>query len=572
MSEQVSSAVYALDASKSWKVFGSYEATAVTQIIPGLFQSKGFDLEAIQALSRIGLLGPSIDTFLLGNGVTGASVFERETRDERQRYLSDVIPPAYGRIASNEPRAGRAIYDGTHLSNGVLMAGFTRAAIQHTSDSPLLQRQRGFRRNGASARLLTIDPVRVDGRVEGIPSPISTVPIAIVGGGASGVLASGLLAGMGFGNITMFEKRRETNGLWRQDNVRTGTKNNPFDINFLGIETKAADEQYVAGSGTDIDNFITQIRQRFVDPRYLTLRHAVVDEIQPGDLDHRITYRDKNTGQRHEQSFPIVIYAPGIGAPLNPNHPHRMKTPMKGRELGERWQRQFSRDDLHKLGNRVILVGLGNSTAEVVHQLQQQAPRIDYRILTHRSFEAILDPRATVSDTNSSIYRDITKPELGKLAGDLPHIDLMYQRALREGKIITDVREWSHEGGVMTVSHRSGVQTTIPFSKLFTLIGYGHDPAVNDAMGLSMADERTGSIDYDFDGEVHKKPEDYNAFAQSSRERIYPGYFALGPILKNTYNPNALVIPGIQFQLQQIAGTLLVRAAEATYSRRQRST
>jgi hypothetical protein len=101
-----------------------------------------------------------------------------------------------------------------------------------------------------------------------------------------------------------------------------------------------------------------------------------------------------------------------------------------------------------------------------------------------------------------------------------------------------------------------GNEYSFKADQLATNIGYGNDPAVMNAMGATVIDEYKGSIAVDYDGEIQKKP------GTKGRERVYPGYFGVGSILKSDWNPNAQVMGGIMHKVYDICFTASVRAVE----------
>lgn len=554
MSQQLTEIISSLDAQDNWEVNGD-AGRAISELLPGYLLTKGFRPAAIEGLAQGNYLGAALDTLLLGNmGQYG----ELPSSDTRHPFLSVMVAEAYQRRVANgdaEPRGKSRVYGGTASDNFSILQELTSISLSHERDYES-EAQRQFRRNGASRNLwLPRYTLEYANRAEILRS----VPIAIVGAGASGIISAAYLMQLGFDNITLFDKRGKANGIWKQSNVSDGTKNNPFDIIFDTEVAPAATRGIIEGSGQDIDRYLEQVRYYYAND--ITTRKANVKSIEPGDLNHKITFIED--GEEKTETYPIVVYAPGIGSPLDPNDPRRMTTPHGQGEVGQRWQRQLSDKDIQRMGRRAVLIGIGNSTAEVGGQLQ--ANGVDYRIVTHHDFQSIQRPDESIG--SGPIYRDPKVPNLVKLAGDLPHIKRFFEQARDQGKIVPGVRHWSHSDGILTTVDQDGVETRIPFDSLNTLIGYGQKISDNDAMGLKTVDARTGTIAYDFDGEVQRA--EFDAFDQPQRNRVYPGYFALGPILKSGGNPNAIVIPGIQHQVQFMAGTVLIRAAELVYGRKE---
>jgi hypothetical protein len=526
----------------AWKDVGHEVAPLLREALPHLYVDKGFNAEGLARLADHGELGQLLDAYLLGNGhVLSNHHTHSDSGRVRSGFLNDYAELAINRIDSTPPEYTGSVDENRRLVQLDLRDGS--------------ELQRDFRRNGAS-RVFRTDQLG-SGYAERVG--VSDVPVAIVGAGGAGIVSARFLSNLGFRNITMFDKRGRFTGIWGQDNVRNGSKNNPFDIIYDTTTARSAAEVDPERSGRDIESFLERLVGSDLSgiPRLDGPKKARVTSIEPGDLNHTIRYKDGD--EEATQAFPIVIYAPGVGEPLPPSHPGHMETPMKSNEVGQRWQRQLNPEELSELaGKRVILVGLGNSTAEMLLQFhkheQQTGQQIDYRILTHQPPVLVHNPKRT--ENGQRVYRNIALPELSHLAGDLDHIDLVYKKALERGKIISDVAEWSHEGNVMTVTTHDGLKTDIPFDKQYTLIGYGQRPSTNDAMGLTTIDDYTGLILHDWDGEVQADTD------KMGRDRLHPGYFAIGPILRSSKNPNALVLPGMQWQLQHMIPSLMIRAAE----------
>jgi len=220
----------------------------------------------------------------------------------------------------------------------------------------------------------------------------------------------------------------------------------------------------------------------------------------------------------------------------------------------------LSEEKLRSLeGKRLVFIGFGNSTAEMLLQIQeyeaQTGREIDYRIITHYPEASIRDP-FTKFGSYDSVYRDINKPNLVKLAGDLDHINTSYSEAHQRRKIISGIINWEVEGNQVVATDRDGIKTVIPYDQIYTLTGYRQEPESLERMGIQVLDDTMGASAFDYDGEVQANP------GAVERERVYPGYFGIGPLTKTVYNPNAVVIPGIQYQLNDLLTTLVIRAAE----------
>jgi hypothetical protein len=118
--------------------------------------------------------------------------------------------------------------------------------------------------------------------------PIARTPIAIVGGGAAGIITYSALREVGFNDISVFEKRGQY-GIWSQPNVNGGTKNNPRTLVFANraqLETAAGNG---TKDGTHVLSFLSVLADKF------SLRNVPkqgVNRIEPFQLDHRIIFSD----------------------------------------------------------------------------------------------------------------------------------------------------------------------------------------------------------------------------------------------------------------------------------------
>jgi hypothetical protein len=554
MTAPLGEAVLHLDAASRWR---TAEKMLAEETLPHYFVSKGLAPCAVEGLAgRASLLGRVVDTMLLGNHPYSADSSSRIT--SKERYLNAALVEGYRNAIARygeSPLGRMSVYGGRKEDQRDFLGFVTQAAINHEFIYGY-GFQREYRRNGA-CRDVHLPGFNVRRALGG--TSLSQVPIAIVGAGASGLLSAAYLSSLGFQNLTLFDQRGRQNGIWKQLNVKGGSKNNPVALTYSDVYVGSAYSSYrILGSGEDIDRYLSEISEKYLGR--VALRKARVTGILPGDLHHQLSFEEG--GKEETADFPIVIYAPGIGSPREPNDPARMTTPHRLGEVGIRWQQILTPQAIKTMGNKVVVLGMGNSGAEMVYQLQElEHLGVDYRWLTHRSFDSIQAPDRSVD--GKPIYRRLSEPHLTALAGDLYHIDDLFRRAREAGRIVTEVRNFHHENQVLTAVDVSGNRIEVPFDRLYTLFGYRQLASINDAMGLKTLDPRTGEIAYDLDGEVQRP--DYNPATDAQRHRVYPGYFALGPILRNDSNPNAEVIPGIQYQIQLLAATACLRMAEKIY-------
>lgn len=379
--------------------------------------------------------------------------------------------------------------------------------------------------------------------------------IVIIGGGPAGIMTARGLIEHGFDkrNIVVLDAKGEYKGIWNQKNVSEGSKNNPFKFSFIGEPLDAA-----PGSGETVSNFLDLIIRKDTKGSLPDPVKGNVLAVIPGDLDHTVLYK-ADDGSIKSINAPIVINAIGNGKPLNPNREGHMTTNTP-ENAGIRWQTIINEKTAERYRNkRLIFTGLGNSTAEMlmqVRELNKKGYNIDYRVITHYPKEAIFNPEkeVEVNGKKYKVFRDISIPNLTKWEGDLRDAREAYFEALGENKIVSDVKHWDMKDGVFTCEGNEFYRFNC--EQLFTLIGYGHKASDLGLMGMHVTDPYLGSIAYDYDGEIQKNP------GALGRERVFPGYFGLGSILRSPTNPNAVVMPGIMHRMYDQLFSIIVRAKE----------
>jgi hypothetical protein len=389
----------------------------------------------------------------------------------------------------------------------------------------------------------------------------------ILGAGAAGTLVTRTLVNAGYQRIVVLDARGRYGGIWNQRNVLEGSRNNPFPLGYEQFQVDAA-----PGEGERITAFLTSLAH---PPRSLGLKplppihQATVTKVTPGDLLHQVDYRDRDG--HHLIEVPIVINTLGLGKPLPPSRPGVMTTDEAGTSAGIRWQQILTPQQVMVLqGKTLVFIGLGNSTAEMLVQIQHYREAgldLRYKILTHYPSGALRYPDypERIGGKSFHLYRNTERPRLTKLAGDLAHIERAFEQARdsqdpEQEEIIAEVTHWTIDRSdgrpMMTVTLADGEQRSFPCDQLYTLIGYGHRKEELEAMGMWVTDDYLGTIAYDYDGEIQRLP------GRPGRDRLYPGYFALGALLRTPLNPNALVIPGMLFRLADLYASVVLRSTE----------
>lgn len=493
------------------------------------FRDKGFNPAAIAFLANGGQLGVLFTGLVL--------------RYDSSSDLPDAINAAF-ESRKSYARETQPRYRGTENQNGQIDESIATSIHKQGA-------RRRVSKNGATRLFESSDIYNVIKYTD-----IYYTPIVVIGGGPGGELTVRALVDLGFdpGSITVIDKTGQYGGIWNQKNVNGGSKNNPFPITYNGITVDAA-----PGPGITISRFLERLREHGYGSDLPDVTKGKVTKVKPGSLNHAVFYTED--GIEKEISAPIVINAVGNGKPLPVNREGHMTTPVKDSQAGIRWQQILTPEQAERFrGQMLVFIGLGNSTAEMMQQVEVLNSRgydIDYRVLTHYPVDAIVSPNETVrrNSRNYRVFRDIQTPDLTKYEGDLPENREIYEKASRKGKILPDITSWDIQDGKL-IANSKGMTYKIDHVQLYTLIGYGQDPQDLRNMGMRVTDEYLGTIAYDYDGEVQRSP------GKTGRERVYPGYFGIGALLKSPQNPNAVVIPGIQHRLYDLLFGVTVRAAE----------
>lgn len=376
---------------------------------------------------------------------------------------------------------------------------------------------------------------------------VKNISIAIIGTGPAGVMMASALRLAGFGNISHFDKAGSALGIWGQPNVSKGTKNNPRNLDFNGQATLNAARGDGTRDGDSVVNFIRTIGERA--EIYHGSEKRPVTKIDIGDdFSYNLHYDEGK--QASFNAFPIVINCMGTGKPREFNSDPSRMTHNKGdsRAVAVRWQQRLERGDVQ--GKRFAFIGLGNSTAEMISQLNEfrnAGVECDYKIFTHYPEDSVFNPNDTVDDGRLyRMFRDLSKPDLTGFQGDLPRARQDYMRSLREKRIVADVGSWSLRKSLQDTLVTD--QEEYAFDKLFVLTGYQQDTKeLEEKFGLDCSEGYPAS---DFDGEFRDAGE------------LRKGYFGLGALMDSPHDPNAVVIPGMMFRIPDILFTVTCRAAE----------
>lgn len=556
------------------------------------YQDKGFNPEAVDFLKNDGSLGILMSRLVF------------------RFYNTDTEHPNFSAFTNTSSPEIHAQYSylGTDFENYDIDRAYSKGGnySQRTHSNRIPEHFYGYNGDRVLEPIAGQGASRIfDSKELGLSDEVRDIfaktPVTVLGAGAAGVLSAAGLKSIGFQDVTLLDKSDEIGGIWTQPNVRAGTINTPFRVSFNGITmesvtTSSPKNDRVDGGwrtvygnrgsgrfpegGEVINHFLNQVAKEY----NLKPTKGKVKQIIPGDLHHTIDI-DTPHGLTTINA-PLVINALGAARALPPSHDGHMTTTTP-EAAGKRWQKQFSDEELIKLsekssqGQHVVLIGAGNSTWEDVGAFQRfnrtSEQKINYMVLTHFRGGALIDPTRTTQltqepvpqnfdkasvdkrkDTSKygSVFRDLSNSDLTGIAADVPWVNTAFETTLRSGRLLPDIVSWKKDGDYIVAVNNKGLEHKIPVSLVCTNIGFGNDPETVRNMGAIVTDEYRGSIAADYDGEIQSNPEEIG------RNRLQPGYLAIGSLLKSVYRPNAQVIGGIQFNLPDLLFTSAMRAVE----------
>lgn len=399
-----------------------------------------------------------------------------------------------------------------------------------------------------------------------VPKEMAETPMAVIGAGPSGTMAARALQDAGFHRVLLFDPSGEVGGIWREPHLVNASRANPFPLQFEHCTLEAA-----PGPGREV----TTLLQRLASPpgrSPLSIVKGRVLTVAPGDLGHRVTYQHAS-GKQEELMVPIVVNALGVGDPLEPSRPGKMTTDVLAHQAGKRWQEVWGEEQIRRYqGKSLAFISLSNATFEMVKQVQaanRKGAAIQYHILTHYPRVALEEPQRRIEHLGSRfrLFRNPGQYELLRLAGDLPEVAEAFHLARDSDRIIPHITHWSIEQGAgqrsLIARQEDGSAQRVPYDEMYTLIGYGPQAdLLRRDMGLSVNHPYLGAVDLDYDGEAHRR-----GSGEVGRERVWPGYFCLG--IRNAYNQNEVLLPGIFFRLPDLVAGVILRAAEHVVRHRQ---
>lgn len=379
--------------------------------------------------------------------------------------------------------------------------------------------------------------------------------ILYVGAGAGSVIMAAYCAVRGANpkNITLVDPSGAVGGIWNTEWGRSGGYNNPKELVFSN-----SDQLPVKGPrhGAWMRHYIRGIAEHYLEDAPLV--QGTITNLQRTRRGH---WQAQVNGGEHALDADAVML--GTGAP----HPRRIdgarffsnldevaRTVRPDQLILERFQRTLTDAELRS-GRPFVFIGLGNSTAAMIAQIQNYEDiyqvKVPYYIATDYPQTSLDYPRQAHAGWKS-VFRDPPHGYLTGYSGDLKRDFLSYHRALQEGRIIPSVRELRFDPGTSYLSLRGPVRRTIPEPHVFGLIGTHRDARLFRAAGaLSrgvLRRERSAPCIRSSDGAVY-----------THRDGFMSQLYVAGAASTAPNNPNSGVIPGIQAQAPATLLTMAVR-------------
>ena len=501
-------------------------------------------------------LMPLIGQMLADKGIDRSTIFSLHQRALLAPLVGHLLMQAPPRVVQQlrglkpSPSLPEPIYTGSHTENRLIdQAVFSEPGPDQPADGGM----RATTWRGAAGAY--------HGGGLRVPRELRNIRILVIGGGAAGIFAARALANAGMCNVVLLEKGgvAGVGGIWGKETPKRILHAVPFPLRFEAALLEAGPRP-----GQEITSFLGDLvtpRQREwpAFPRVLT---GEVVRVHPGDLRHTVVYLDEH-GQQRELVAPVVINAIGVGEPLAPSWEGAMTTDIGPESAGFRWQEVWSEEQARRFhGRTLVFISLSNATLSMlwqIHDWNRRGMHIDYRVLSHYPEGALASPSSRIEHKGRTyrLFRDLSEFQLLRMAGDMVPFRRAFEEALDSQRILPHVTHWTLERGErreLVAVRDDGQVRRLPCDTLFTLIGYGPKADQLEAMGLSVNHRYMGSVHQAYDGEVLREP------GATGRALYWPGYFCLG--IRNSFNPNEVLLPGLLYRLPNLVAGTLLRAAE----------
>ena len=396
--------------------------------------------------------------------------------------------------------------------------------------------------------------------------PLHDSRVAFVGAGAGTIIMASYLANRGVNpdNMTIFDPSGSFGGQWREPDVQFGGFNNPMPLSFgRGHYLPLYDRD-----GSKMLEYLQGIAQAHLSG--VNFVQEWVEAIGRQRSEEAWLLRSSDG---IEEEADIVVLASGNpepnridGSRISSNLDQFPTRSEDGSFAVERNQRPLTGEELRLAaeGKPIVIIGLGNSMAAMIHQIQQYENKtgvdIDYTILTDRGWHAVNYPYES-NDGKKSVFRDPVNGYLTGYSADLIRDDLSYHRALNEDRILDSITQiyYDEASQSLAVVKDTGDEIEIEDPMVFALIGHGADSSLFDQVGASGRRPGVSSeLIRPVDGAIYSR--EHGGFMSD--------VFAVGSVAATSSNRNALVIPGIQGQVPSSALTIGVRSIVEDMKRR----
>lgn len=395
--------------------------------------------------------------------------------------------------------------------------------------------------------------------------PLGNTRIAFIGAGAGSILLASYLTGRGAdsGNMTILDPSGDYGGKWRSKDVRVGGFNNPQALSFADHRLPLDNR-----SGDNMIGYLEGIAHDYLED--VPLLGDSVSSISPLTREDTWLVGTEN-GDRLEAD--IVVMAAGTpkpnkidGSRISSNLDQFPSQPDGGtRFVVERNQRGLTDEELEASANGkpIVIVGLGNSMAAMIHQIQKYEDShfvtLNYVVLTDRGPNAIEHPDLSFGGKRS-IFRDPQNAYLTGYSADLARDHDSYFRALYDDRILPSISDVNYDEatGQLVVKDRFGEERVFNNPQVFALLGHSPDTALFRQLG-ALADNgraRDERLIRANDGAVHVHDKGYLS-----------NVYAIGSMAATYANRNSLVIPGIKGQVRSTVLTIGVRSLAEQVSR-----
>lgn len=334
--------------------------------------------------------------------------------------------------------------------------------------------------------------------------------VLTVGAGAGSLVNLAYLAAMGVpkGAVTMVDRYGRVGGMWAKDPEGQAAKfNNPY----LAAQFEELNPAY-GRTNEQMMSFLRALGRPYHD-RIVRGEVERLEKVGHGRV--AIINGEKRVGPKEGAAITLVA----LGNHPLPIRSGKMETNAEQFERAiERCQRPLTEQEARELdGQKIVIVGLGNSALAQIGFIQDAMRRYDVKIgvvlLTHFTSRGINNPDAyclRADGTRDRLSRDLADGITVNLELDLPESRELFER-FREsstfwmngesgrddlGGIVPSVRAWKvgREGDsfklnvVVSEEHergRGGEYQIANVGKIFALTGYGVPPDLLNNMGVS---------------------------------------------------------------------------------------